>query len=35
MDKADWTSANVPDGIATGLTLSTPRTRLMSATFGF
>lgn len=35
MDKAYWASANVPDGTATGLTLSTPRTWLMSATFGF
>lgn len=35
MDKAYWASANVPDGTATGLTLSTPRTWLVSATFGF
>jgi iron complex outermembrane receptor protein len=35
MDKAYWASANVPDGTATGLTLSTPRTWLVSATLGF
>jgi iron complex outermembrane receptor protein len=28
-------SANVPEGTATGLTMSTPRTWLMSATVGF
>lgn len=35
LDKAYWASANVPEGTATGLTLSTPRTWLVSATVGF
>ncbi|WP_288376339.1 TonB-dependent receptor [uncultured Pseudomonas sp.] len=35
LDKTYWASANVPDGTATGLTLSTPRTWLLSATVGF
>lgn len=35
LDKAYWVSANVPEGTATGLTMSTPRTWLMSATVGF
>jgi iron complex outermembrane receptor protein len=35
LDKTYWASANVPDGTATGLTLSTPRTWLVSATLGF
>ncbi|MBD2839966.1 TonB-dependent receptor [Pseudomonas sp. JM0905a] len=35
LDKTYWASANVPDGTASGLTLSTPRTWLLSATLGF
>ncbi len=35
LDKTYWASANVPDGTATGLTLSAPRTWLLSATIGF
>ncbi len=35
LDKTYWASANVPDGTASGLTLSTPRTWLVSATLGF
>ena len=35
LDKTYWASANVPEGTATGMTLSTPRTWLVSATVGF
>ncbi|MFK3775728.1 TonB-dependent siderophore receptor [Pseudomonas sp. NPDC089406] len=35
LDKAYWASANVPEGTATGMTMSTPRTWLVSATVGF